>query len=81
MNKQSVYKPLEGTSTMFISMQTCKYKQVYRHSQYTNKHTYKHQVFYLHLGKVLYRYSMIYIQLSAKFLETKLFPAYYFIYM
>ena len=29
---------------MYISMSTCKYRQSYRHSQYINKCTYKHQV-------------------------------------
>ena len=41
-NKQSVYRLLEGTSTMYISMHTCKYKQLYRHSQYNNKCIYRH---------------------------------------
>ena len=38
----SVYRPLDATSTMYISMCTCKYSQLYRHSKGTNKCTYKH---------------------------------------
>ena len=41
-NKQSVYRLLDGTSTVYLSTHTCKYSQSYRHSQDTNKHTFKH---------------------------------------
>ena len=41
-DKQTVSRLLEGTSTMYITTHTCKYSQLYRHSQYTNKCMYKH---------------------------------------
>ena len=34
--------PSDGTSTVYISMHTCKYFQSYRHLQDTNKYMYKH---------------------------------------
>ena len=50
---------VDGTSTAYISMCTCKYLQAQRHSLDTNKHMYNISKFYHQLGKIHYMVSVV----------------------
>ena len=52
-NKHSVYRPLEGTSTMLTGMCTCKYTQSYSHNIIININKSIIQC-HLQLGKIHY---------------------------